>query len=50
MLYLAQRATSLAIAILIIYPYQTPAEGQYLAEGDEYAVMYLAQWWAEEAR
>ena len=49
-LYLAQRATSLFVAILIIYPYQTPTEGQYLAKGDEYAVVNLAQWWANEAR
>ena len=35
---------------MIIYPYQTPAEGEYLAEGDEHAVVNLAQWWAAETR
>ena len=33
---------------MIVYPYQTPAESQYLAEGDEYAVVDLAHWRAEE--
>ena len=40
----------LAIAVLVVYPYQTPAEGEYFAKGDEYRVMDLCQWWAEEAR
>ena len=40
----------LFIAVLVVYPYQTPAESEYFAKGDEYGVMDLAQWWAEEAR
>ena len=43
-------ATSLAIAVLVVDPYQTPAEGEYFAKGDENRVMDLAQWWADEAR
>ena len=35
--------SSLAIAIPIVDPYQATREGQYLAEGDEYAMMYLRQ-------
>ena len=35
---------------MVVYAYQTTAEGQYLAEGDEYGVVDFAQWWAEEAR
>ena len=42
--------TLLAIAVLVVYPYQTPAEGEYFAKGDEDGVMDLAQWWAAEAR
>ena len=40
----------LFIPVLVIYPYQTSAEGEDFAKGDEDGVMYLAQWWAEEAR
>ena len=40
----------LAIAVLVIDPYQTAAEGEYFAKGNEDRVMDLAQWWAEEAR
>ena len=40
----------LFIPVFVVYPYQTPAEGEYLAKGDEDGVMDLAQWWAEEAR
>ena len=40
----------LAIAVLVVYPYQTPAEGEYLSESNEYGVVYLAQWWAAETR
>ena len=38
------------IAVLVVYPYQTPAEGEYFAKSDEDGVMNLAQWWAAEAR
>ena len=41
---------SLLISIFVIYPYQTPAESEYFAKGDENRVMDLAQWWADEAR
>ena len=34
---------------MVIYPDQTPAESQYLAEGDEHAVVDLTHWRAEEA-
>ena len=33
---------------MVIYPYQTSAEGQHLTEGDEYAVVDLTHRWAEE--
>ena len=36
--------------VLVVYAYQTPAEGEYFAKGDEDGVMNLAQWWAAEAR
>ena len=39
----------LLVAVFVVYSYQTAWEGQYLAEGDEYAVVYLAQGWAEKA-
>lgn len=29
---------------------ERPAEGQYFAKGDEYGVVYLAQWWADKPR
>ena len=38
------------IPVLVVYPYQTPAEGEYFAIGVEKRVMYLSQWWADEAR
>jgi hypothetical protein len=38
------------IPVLVVYPYQAAAESQYLAEGDEDAVVYLCQWRANEAR
>ena len=38
------------IAVLVVDPYQTPAEGEYFAKGDENRVVDLAQWWADEAR
>ena len=41
---------SLLISIFVINPYQTAAEGEYFAKGDENRVMDLCQWWAEEAR
>ena len=41
---------SLLISIFVIYPYQTPAEGEDFAKGDEDGVMYLSQWWADKAR
>ena len=43
-------ATSLAIAVLVIDPYQTAAEGEYFAKGDEDGVMYLSQWWNHKPR
>lgn len=43
-------ATSLAIAVLVVNTDQTTAESEYFAKGDENRVMYLAQWWADEAR
>ena len=42
--------TSLFVPVLVVNPYQAAAESQYLAEGNEHAVVYLAQGWAEEAR
>ena len=44
------RATSLAIAILIVDADEAAAEGQYFAKGDEDGVMYLCQWRTAEAR
>ena len=44
------QATSLAKAIMIVYPHQTPAEGEYLAEGDQHRMVYLAQRRAAEPR
>ena len=38
------------IAVLIIYSDEGAAEGQDLAEGDEYAMVDLRQRWAAEAR
>ena len=43
-------ATSLAIAVFVIDPYQTAAEGKYFAKGDENRVMYLSQWWNHKPR
>ena len=43
-------ATSLAIAVLVVDTDQTTAESEYFAKGDENRVMYLSQWWADEAR
>ena len=40
----------LLVPVLVVNPYQATAEGQDLTEGNEYAVVYLAQGWAEEAR
>ena len=44
------KSTSFFIPILIVNPYQTTAEGKYLAKGNEHGVVYLAQWRAAEAR
>ena len=33
---------------MIVYSDERAAEGEYLAEGDEYAVVDLTHWWAEE--
>ena len=41
---------SLLISIFVIDPYQTAAEGEYLAKSDEDGVMDFSQWWANEAR
>ena len=35
---------------MIVYPYQAPAEGEYLTEGNEDGMVYLAQRRAAEAR
>ena len=40
----------LFVPVFVVDTYQTPAESEYLAKGDEDGVMDLAQWWAEEAR
>lgn len=32
------------IPVLVVYPYQTPAEGEYFAKGDEDRVVDLCQW------
>ena len=40
----------LFIPVFIVNPYQTAAEGEDFAKGDEDGVMNLAQWWADEAR
>ena len=40
---------SLFIPILIVNAYQTTAEGEYFAKGNEHGVVYLAQWRAAEA-
>ena len=34
---------------MVVNADERTAEGQYFTEGDEYGVVYLAQWWAEEA-
>ena len=38
------------VPVLVVDSYQTSAEGEYFAKGDEDRVMDLAQWWADEAR
>ena len=38
------------VAIVVVDAYQTPAEGEYFAEGDKDGVMDLSQWRAKEAR
>ncbi len=38
------------IPILIVYPYQTPAEGEYLAKGDEDAMVNLTHWRSNKSR
>ena len=38
------------VPVLVVDAYQTPAEGEYFAKGDEDGVMDLCQWWAAEAR
>ena len=40
----------LPIPIFIVNAYQTAAEGEYFAEGDEHAMVDLAQRWTQEAR
>ena len=40
----------LFIPVFVVYPYQTPAEGEDFAKGDKDRVVDLCQWWAEEAR
>jgi hypothetical protein len=35
---------------VVVDAYQTPAKGEYFAEGDENGVMDLSQWRAAEAR
>ena len=34
---------------MVVNADERTAEGQYFAKGDEYGVVDLAQWWAEEA-
>ena len=36
------------ISVVVVDTDETPAECQHLAKGDEHAVVYLAQWRAEE--
>ena len=38
------------IPVFVVDAYQGTGEGEDLAKGDEDGVMYLSQWWAEEAR
>ena len=38
------------VPVFIVNTDQTTGEGEYFAKGDENRVMYLAQWWAAEAR
>ena len=38
------------IPVFIVNTDQTTGEGEYFAKGDENRVMYLSQWWANEAR
>ena len=38
------------VAVLIVNANEGTAEGEYLSESNEYGVVYLAQWWAAEAR
>ena len=38
------------IPVFVVDAYQGTGEGEDFAEGDENRVMYLCQWWAEEAR
>ena len=40
----------LFVPVFIVNTYQGTGEGEDFAKGDEDGVMYLAQWWAEEAR
>ena len=40
----------LFIPVFVVDADEWAAEGEYFAKGDENRVMYLAQWWAEEAR
>jgi hypothetical protein len=41
---------SLFVTVLVVYTYQATSEGQYLAKGDEYRMMYLSQRWKDKAR
>ena len=43
-------ATSLAVAVFVVDADEGASEGQYLAEGDEHAVVYLCQWRTHKAR
>ena len=38
------------VPVLVVYPDEGTSEGQYLAEGDEYAMVYLRQRRKDEAR
>ena len=40
----------LFVPVFIVNTYQGTGEGEDFAKGDEDGVMYLSQWWAEEAR
>ena len=50
MLFDYQSGSSFFVAVMVVDADERSSEGEYLAEGDEYGVVYLADRWAEEAR